>query len=257
MITGIGRWAGMVLAFLFLIFSMPVAAFAAARGTPAPLTLDPAFIGDTGNPAESEPSALRDCDAFPDGAVKKADGWKFDQPVTGATPLAYTVAFFEIIGGGPQPRVFGITAAGVVQVDPAAPTSTLPLTAGVSGALTGDGAWIRTPAGWRLAGGALQLAGEAAGGGTFALTAVCLPVTTPATSPATSPSAASPSPSATSPSPSASASATPSSTSTAPAGGLPITGGRTGTVALAGLAIVLAGVLISLAVRRGATRFRA
>lgn len=212
---------------------------------------------------KDEPASLRDCDAFPDGAVANTDGWKFNQPVSGATALAYTVAFLEIIGDTPRPRVFGISAAGVVQVDPAAPTKTLPLTDGVSGALTDDGVRVNTPAGWRLAGGALQIS-DGTGGGTFALTAVCPPATpsSPSSSTSSGPStsaSASPSASASTSTPTQAPAPSASSSSPGPTAGLPITGGRTTPLAVTGGVAVLAGLLLLLAVRRrrGTTRFQA
>jgi len=129
----------------------------------------------------------------------------------------------------------------------------------VDGGLAGDGAWLTTPHGWRLAFGALAVAPPPAGASTFSLSAVCLPPApsspaSPTPSPAASPSAAPPG------SATASATHSPSSvrTSASPAGaGLPITGGPAATVALVGLVTVAAGILLVAVRRRRDTRFRA
>ena len=258
MFARIGRWSGAFSVSTCLILSIP----AAARAATVPLTLDTSFTGATGKTIEDEPDSLRDCSAFPDGAKIDSDGWKFDQPVPGGTVQAYTIALIKTVNGVPEPVLLGITSAGVVRIafNPATaqgqfgPDDLGPAPEGVTGGLADDGAWLNTPAGWRLAFGALMVTGGAAGGGTFALTDVCLPA------PAASPSVSAPSASR-SVSPSASAtSASPTTTAAAAAtetgGSLPITGSRTGPLALAGLALAIAGVLL-LAVRRRRIRFRA
>jgi hypothetical protein len=258
MIAGMRRRAPLVLAsacpILGLVLAMPGAASAADNGTPTTLTLDTKFVGPGGLTANDEPTSLRNCGAFPGSATANTDEWKFNQPAAGATVLAYTVGFIDVTSAAPAARVFGITEGGIVEIKPDDPTKTLPLTKGVSGALTEDGVRVGTPAGWRLAGGALQIV-NGTGGGTFALTAVCLP----ATKPAPSSSSRSPKPSTTPPPRHRGAPApSRSPSSTAPAGALPITGSRGGPLALTGLAVVLAGLTVLVVLRRrNRTRFQA
>jgi LPXTG-motif cell wall-anchored protein len=224
---------------------LPTGTAIAAPGDPVNLTLDSAFTGTTGKLAEEQPTDLRKCNDIADGAKKDTDGWLFDQPVSGATASAYVIAFIKLVDGTAVPVLLGINADGVVEVPFSAAALAAPLAedgpgpapAGVSGGLLGDGAdgaWLRTPTGWRLAYGVLQVGSTGSEPATFALTAVCLPAV------AVPPASASPSASS-SASPSAAASPSPA------AGGaptLPVTGGSVAVLAGAGLALVGVGVLL-------------
>ncbi|MET3421360.1 LPXTG-motif cell wall-anchored protein [Actinoplanes tereljensis] len=166
----------------------------------------------------------------------------------------------KTVGGSPEPVLLGITPDGIVQfkVTPATlqgqftDDDVQPAPAGVSGALLDDGAWLNTPAGWRLAFGALLVDGGS--GGTFALTEICLPAkaVSPAPTVSSSPTATVSSSESTSPSSQAAA------TSSAPGaggGGLPITGSGSGPLLLGG-AVVAAGALLLLAFRRRREKIR-
>ncbi|GIE77953.1 hypothetical protein Aph02nite_39030 [Actinoplanes philippinensis] len=275
MIGRIARCTGLLAASCIAAFALQTAAFA-AEGEPAPLSLDKAFTAATGKAATDQPAAIRTCGTFPGGGKPGADGWQFDQPVAGGTPLAYVMGFIETVNGAPKPALIGVIAGQVYEVavnertmaGQFGPEDLLPPRAGVTGGLTEAGLWLGTPRGWRLASGALLVTGGTAGGAaTFALTAVCLPPSaSPSPSPSPSPSrSASPqasrsvppsvSPSA-SRSPSAAVSPVASPTDTAT---LPITGGRPGVFALLGLATVTAGLLLlgTLRWRRDRVRFTA
>jgi LPXTG-motif cell wall-anchored protein len=140
-------------------------------------------------------SDRHDCARVPGGRTA-TDGWVFSQPVTGAAATAYVVAFD--VDGAAARVVIGVTAAGATRVPDQASHAALgtlaagdrlPLPAGVSGALLGggtDGVGLRTPAGWRLAAGAVQIGvvpdgvvpdevvPDGVGGAlTFGVTAVC------------------------------------------------------------------------------------
>jgi hypothetical protein len=269
MIPRIARFTGVLTASCLAAFALQTAAFAAADD-PAPLSLDKRFTAATGKGAGDQPSSLRTCTGFPEGAKSGTDGWEFDQPVAGGTPLAYVMGFIETVDGKANPALLGVIAGQLYKVDvnertlagQFGPEDLLPAPPGVTGALTTRGLRLSTPQGWRLASGALLVTGGTAGPAkTFALTAVCLP---PSSSPSSSPSpSTSPSvsrPAAPSPSPSASASTAPgTSPSATPAATLPITGDRAGTVAVLGLVAVVAGLLLlgALRWRRDRVRFTA
>ena len=258
MIARIARGGGVVAASAILILSAQATALAAEGGTPAPLTLDKTFTGVSGKTIDDQPASLRDCRQFPEGAKKATDGWRFDQPVAGAQPLAYTVAFIETVDGKASPVLIGLIAGRLLQIDVNEETLKGNISqddleaapAGVSGGLVDGGAWLGTPHGWRLATGALMIDGDAGGVTTFSLTAVCPPPASPSPTTSTTRSASS--------SPAVAHSPSTSATTEPAAVGLAITGNRSGTVALLGLTAVALGVLMLAARRRRAKiRFRA
>jgi hypothetical protein len=177
------------------------------------------------------------CGTVHGGADATTDGWTFDQPASGADAFAYTVGF---IVDGTTPQVIGINATGAVSVslDPSNPQiGTAP--AGVSGGLTTDGAWLRTPSGWQIVTGALQV-DVSTTVTTFDLTAVCPAASAP--SPSHAPSRAPSHSPETSP---------PPRTPTAGSGRtLPVTGPDAAFAAVAGLLLLGVGAVLLIAGRR-------
>ncbi|MEU8075109.1 LPXTG cell wall anchor domain-containing protein [Catellatospora citrea] len=237
------RWFSAAAALLVAVLAAPAPAADAAAPTQV-LALEEQYLQKK---LTAQPPALRDCEAVPQGASAGTDGWVFEQPAAGNTAAAYVIGFIAGTRENPTPHILGITADGVVEVPLSDPTSPGPAPAGVSGGLLGNGgtgAWLKTPAGWELISGQLQVA-EPTEQATFGLAAVCAPPAAPA----------SPRPSASvvpsrSPVASASPRATAAITPSASAGGLPVTGSKLSSVVLAGLGLLLVGALLLVLSRR-------
>jgi hypothetical protein len=237
---------------VWIVLGGAVAVSAALGATPAvadnPLTLDQAVTQKTA----VELADRQDCAAVPGGTQAGSDGWVFDQPVAGASAIGYAIGYDTGNRDHPAPIVLGVLTTGLVQfpIDPTGGGTAgapVPAPPGVSGGLIDggqSGGWLRTPAGWTLLPGALELAAPS-DQTTFHLTAVCAAVTA-------SPSASSSPSSSPSPSASPTATATEGSTPTTPPASpeLPVTGTDIGMIAGVGVLSVLIGVVLVLRARR-------
>jgi LPXTG-motif cell wall-anchored protein len=229
----------------------------------ATLTLDPAFAGPFGRTLEEQPATLRDCAAVPGGMQVGMDGWRFDQPVAGAPVSGYAIGFIKEVDGQLGTVVILISAAGLFEVTATAGAARFdasavgPPPAGVTGGLVdagAGGAWLGTPHGWRLAGGALEILASAGERTTFGLSAVCLPGSaSPSPSPSSSLPSSSPAPTISDP---AAAPSTSAVATTPAAASLPVTGGRMPLLVVGGSALlVLGGALLAVRRQRDRVRF--
>ncbi|HLL67454.1 MAG TPA: hypothetical protein VK453_17350 [Micromonosporaceae bacterium] len=200
--------------------------------------------------------ADRGCDGIVGGAQPGVDGWVFQEPVAGWTEKVYGLLFAASDPAGSAAAVveLRVDAAGVRAVDvsdtrsmvedvrktpvtstagqTAADILVMALPAGVTGGLIDNGgAWLRTPAGWRLVDGALHHGNVYDSPAEFVLEQVCVD----------------------GPAPSATAAAAPGA-SVDPVGAAPTqrgTDGQPGPVALAGGAgALLAGAVAALLIVR-------
>lgn len=225
--------ATLALAFVLLI---NVNVVSVASAAPVVIPLDESLAAKS----LADLASQTDCSLIPGGAVADTDGWVFTQPLAQPVGVVYSIGFI-ILSDPPSVVVFLVDATGISSVplesgDQALAATTsaltrkslaaLPLPEGVSGSLIDDGAggvWLRTPAGWLIAAGALGAISETTDVTMFGLRSACPPLQ----------AQPSPSPSA-SPSPSPSISPSPSAT-------LPKTGAAVSTTGIAGAVLVLLG----------------
>ncbi|MFG1603390.1 LPXTG cell wall anchor domain-containing protein [Actinoplanes sp. NPDC049265] len=253
-------WRGAALAMSTVLVILSASSAAYADSGEATLTLDPAFVGALGKTAAEQAADLSDCAAIPDEIDAGSAGWRFGQPATDASVLAYSIGYIGTVDGKPGAIVIGVTAEGIWRITTdGGQQEAVPVPEGVGGGLLdegADGAWLRTPADWRLAPGALRVTGATgAVPKTFGLSAVCLPALPPPASGAPDddeePGGEQPD---------AEPSASPSTpvhvvTEVKPdsggaAGGLPVTGSPVQTITLAGLSLAALGALTVLLARR-------
>ncbi len=245
----------------FLAWGAGAGAANAADPGPVILKLDDKYVLKK---VTDLPAELLTCAHVPGGAKPGVDGWSFDQPMVGAHDILYVIGYIIDEPSGPTPILLGIGPGGVVTVPistaaatvpgmvpgaiatPAPSTTPSPAPTigppppGVTGGLIdggAGGAWLQTPKGWILGGGAMQGVVASTDAKTFGLTSACLP-------------AASGTPS---PSPTATGSPTPPAVLPAlqeTTGTLPRTGAPVGLIVGTGVVLVGVGAALRLAYAR-------
>lgn len=207
------------------------------------------------DPVLAATAPVKGCAGIDTGkAVADKDGWLFDKPEGKYTGLQYLFLYIK-----PDAKslddlvVLLLDADGIAAVDTgglppkelakslkakalaanknakAVEIPTVPAPAGVTGALTDGGGWVKTPAGWALGLGA-AFTEPLLEQGTFDLVRAC------AAAPESTPSPAAPS--------------SPAAPGGTGGGSLPITGTNVWILSGAGVALIAAGVALFLAYRR-------
>jgi hypothetical protein len=195
--------------------------------------------------------SLRTCVDLPGGAEKGTDGWVFDQPIHAPVGPVTVIGFVDDSTGALKPVVLRVDGDGLwlVPIVDGQAGAPVPAPDGMAGGLLGGGtggAWLRTPAGWRVVYGVDTAQSGTADTATFGLAAVCLPP------PSTGGVAGTPTAAGTG---TPTHPASPSAAVAEPT--LPVTGGRTAIIAGVGAVLVLlGGAALALTARRRRERVR-